>query len=69
MTEEYGDVRRRKPEGADDFEDDENSAPIVKLGNRIIEDAYVKGAQRHPHRALSTEKSACATASTAFSRR
>jgi len=27
-----------------DFEDDENSAPIVKLGNRIIEDAYVKGA-------------------------
>jgi type IV pilus assembly protein PilB len=31
--------------GADseDFEDDENSAPIVKLSNRIIEDAYVKG--------------------------
>ena len=25
-------------------EEDENSAPIVQLGNRIIEDAYVKGA-------------------------
>ena len=25
-------------------EDDENSAPIVQLGNRIIEDAYVRGA-------------------------
>ncbi|MFH0939157.1 MAG: GAF domain-containing protein, partial [Planctomycetota bacterium] len=25
------------------FEDDENSAPIVRLGNKIIEDAYLKG--------------------------
>ncbi|HYF48018.1 MAG TPA: GspE/PulE family protein [Planctomycetota bacterium] len=31
-------------EAEQEFEDDENSAPIVKLGNKIIEDAYVKGA-------------------------
>jgi len=43
VNEEYG-----GPTGdnvaSQEFEDDENSAPIVKLGNRIIEDAYIKGA-------------------------
>ncbi|HYG73769.1 MAG TPA: GspE/PulE family protein [Planctomycetota bacterium] len=43
VKEEYGEPGT---EGGSqqEFEDDENSAPIVKLGNRIIEDAYVKGA-------------------------
>ena len=31
------------PQGTED-EENENSAPIVKLGNRIIEDAYLQGA-------------------------
>jgi len=44
IKEEYATPSGEAAEGADEFEDDENSAPIVKLGNRIIEDAYVKGA-------------------------
>jgi type IV pilus assembly protein PilB len=42
VEEAYAPAETAKP--ADEYEDDENSAPIVKLGNRIIEDAYVKGA-------------------------
>jgi type IV pilus assembly protein PilB len=33
-----------EPGAAKNEEEDENSAPIVKLGNRIIEDAYLQGA-------------------------
>ena len=42
VEEEYGDALHS--ESTQEFEDDENSGAIVKLGNRIIEDAYVKGA-------------------------
>jgi len=44
IQEEYGVQESTEASASEDFEDDENSAPIVKLGNRIIEDAYVKGA-------------------------
>ncbi len=43
VEEQYG-TPEGVVEGADEYEDDENSGAIVKLGNRIIEDAYVKGA-------------------------
>jgi len=42
VEEEYGAAEHG--ESAQEYEDDENSGAIVKLGNRIIEDAYVKGA-------------------------
>lgn len=44
VKEEYATTEGAEGGAGDEFEDDENSAPIVKLGNRIIEDAYVKGA-------------------------
>jgi type II secretory ATPase GspE/PulE/Tfp pilus assembly ATPase PilB-like protein len=43
VEEEYGE-EQQAGEGSEEYEDDENSGAIVKLGNRIIEDAYVKGA-------------------------
>jgi type IV pilus assembly protein PilB len=43
VKEEYA-LPAGESDASDEYEDDENSAPIVKLGNRIIEDAYVKGA-------------------------
>ncbi|MCY3021644.1 MAG: GspE/PulE family protein, partial [Planctomycetota bacterium] len=44
VKEEYGEQGALETAAAEEYEDDENSAPIVKLSNRIIEDAYLKGA-------------------------
>ena len=43
INDEYG-LTSGVPDLEVNDEDDENSAPIVKLGNRIIEDAYQQGA-------------------------